>query len=196
MRHRSLLSCAASSCRYDKHLFPWKLRYPLKNWWLEDEMSFKNGPFSGDMLISGGITSRDTSLPHKSFIYCQVSGYPALHATNKTLKKDNWTPNSTLPSKYIATINSKSIPPSSTGKISSPNQARAHILSARRLAASVGDGVTDKSPSSAKQLGLMGSASDLWRQTSSASLPFVVFFSRLTFWHLWQGRANNWLTAK
>ena len=181
----------------EKWDIPWKIDF------LEDDISFKNGPFSGDMLISGGVTSRDTSLPHKSFIYCQLSWYPALHATNKTLKKDHWTPNSTLPSKYIPTVNPKSIPPSSTGKISTPNQARAHILSARRLAASVGDGVTDKSPSLAKQFGTFsfrgwwaGSASDLWRQTSSASLPFVVFFSRLTFWQLWQGRANNWLTAK
>ena len=157
-------------------------------------------PFQRTCWFLGGVTS---SLPHESFKHCQLSGYPALHATNKTLKKDHWTPNSKLPSKYIPTINPKSMPPSSTGKISTPNQARAHILSARRLAASVGDGVTDKSPSSAKQLGTFsfrgwwaGSASDLWRQTSSVSLPFVVFFSRLTFWQLWQGRANNWLTAK
>ena len=26
----------------------------LENWWLEDEMSFKDGPFSGDMLIFRG----------------------------------------------------------------------------------------------------------------------------------------------
>ena len=35
-----------------KHLRPLKTNIPPENWSLENEMSFYNAPFSGDMLIS------------------------------------------------------------------------------------------------------------------------------------------------
>ncbi len=40
-----------------KDIPPWKLPYPVKidGWKLEDEISFQNGSFSGDMLIFGVI---------------------------------------------------------------------------------------------------------------------------------------------
>ncbi len=89
-----------------------KTKISSEYWCLDDEISFKIVPFQGTCWFFWGVTSRDTSLPHKSwdwnvqvkidlatqdpFKHCQLSGYPALHAPNETLKKDNWTQDSTL----------------------------------------------------------------------------------------------------
>ena len=67
-------------------------------------------------------------------------------------------------------------------QFSTPNQARAHILSARRLAASVGDGVTDKSPSSAKQLGTSSEhPSDMYRWHGLFPIVAPNLFSKSSF---------------
>ena len=35
---------------------PWKIGVSPKNWWLEHEISFSNGPFSGDMFGFGSVS--------------------------------------------------------------------------------------------------------------------------------------------
>ena len=35
---------------------PLKTNMSPENWWLEDDMSFWDGPFLGDILIFGGVT--------------------------------------------------------------------------------------------------------------------------------------------